>query len=163
MSLPFSTAISKLLHSSHISYPVPNSRALSSCSHFLISEKREAPASDHLPHSLACSPSHCPLRGGFSPVRLYSPSIIPSQESLLSKLSFTPDSSSPAFKHASPEAISRRDYSCLSVPHKSKGQEVGKQQSSSPIATPNLPPPIPLKPHPLLSPLSTNFTLIPPN
>lgn len=45
----------------------------------------------------------------FSPLRLYSSSIPPSQESLLSNLYFTPDSLSPAFKHISSEALLRCD------------------------------------------------------
>lgn len=140
MSLPFSTAISNLLHSSHISYPIPNSPTLSQFSLPYSRRERSTSLWPRVPQ-----PSLLPLplpstRRLLSPVRLYSPSILPSQEPLLSNLSFTSDSLSPAFKHACPVAISRSGCFLLPVPHISQGQE-SREATIDPRSPMLLPPP----------------------
>lgn len=148
-----------------MSYPIPYSLTAQQL-FLLLRKEREEPASGYLSPQQGLLPLLLPSTGRprlISPLRLYSSSILPSQEPLLSNLSFTPDSLSPAFKHIFPEALSRSDDFFLSIPHES--QEIG-ELFLFPITTLNwplsiLPPNHPvlskLKPHPLPSPTSHSF------
>lgn len=143
---PFSTAaISNLLHSSQS--PMQSPKALPSAAALatFCRDEKEASASGYPTHTRACCPSTRRPRL-ISPRRRQPTSSPFSGTSALHPVSqhppLTPEALSPAWKRASPVALTLGNSLFLSMPHESQGQEGGEVTVLVPHATPNAPLPL---------------------